>query len=170
MIHATEGSLEALYDWRETLTATGFMVSSNVPSFVLWSLSLTSTWYVLSSVTRYTLTARIANCIQPDDISFFYFIRGSWRLTQLRGPYPNAMNGWFFLHLSKNLSGTKSPASGPQNLGEVCKCKNESKTNIPGFRTTGFLLEVSVVSRMMNLRVAWTVECNLLVSITTASR
>lgn len=41
---------------------------------------------------------------------------------------------------------------------------------MPGFRTTGFLLEARVVSRLMTLRVAWTVGCNLLISIITASR
>ena len=39
-----------------------------------------------------------------------------------------------------------------------------------GFRTTGFLPEVSVISRLMTLRVAWTVGCNLLISMITASR
>lgn len=41
---------------------------------------------------------------------------------------------------------------------------------MPGFRRTGFLLEASVVSRLMTLRVAWTVGCNLLISMITASR
>ena len=41
---------------------------------------------------------------------------------------------------------------------------------MPGFRTIGFLPEVSVVSRLTTLRVAWTVGCSLLVSRITASR
>jgi len=41
---------------------------------------------------------------------------------------------------------------------------------MPGFRTTGFLLEASVVSRLITLRVAWTVGCNLLISMITALR
>lgn len=41
---------------------------------------------------------------------------------------------------------------------------------MPGFRRTGLLLEASVVSRLMTLRVAWTVGCNLLISMITASR
>ena len=41
---------------------------------------------------------------------------------------------------------------------------------MPGFRTTGLFPEASVVSRLMTLRVAWTVGYNLLISIITASR
>jgi hypothetical protein len=45
-----------------------------VPSFISWSWSLTSIWYVLSRVTRYTLAARIANAYPTwiVEISLFY--------------------------------------------------------------------------------------------------
>ena len=39
-----------------------------------------------------------------------------------------------------------------------------------GFRTTGLLLEASFTSRLMTRRVAWTVGCNLLISMITALR
>ena len=41
---------------------------------------------------------------------------------------------------------------------------------MPGFRITGFLLEASLISRLMTLTVARTVGCNLLISMNTASR
>ena len=41
---------------------------------------------------------------------------------------------------------------------------------MPGFKTTGLLLEMSVVSRLMTRTVAWTGGYNLLISIIAASR
>ena len=41
---------------------------------------------------------------------------------------------------------------------------------MPGFRTIDFLLEASMVSRLMTRTVAWTVGYNLLISMITASR
>ena len=49
--------------------------------------------------------------------------QGTEHLTQLRGPYPKAMKGCSLLYPPRNLSGTNSRASGPQNFGEVCKCR-----------------------------------------------
>lgn len=80
------------------------------------------------------------------------------------------MKGCSLLYPPRNLSGTNAPASGPQNFGEVCKCKKLMNTTMPGFKIAGLPLAQSVVSRFMTLRVAWTVGYNLLISMMKASR